>query len=206
MGIYPPPIERLIVQLSRFPGVGPKSATRLALFIARNKGNFPEKLSEALIEVNRSIKFCPECYNFTDKTICDICSDLSRFSNIICVVEGPGDQLAIEESGSYRGRYHILHGNLSPLNGIGPKDLRIGELLSRIKNNNITEIIFATNPTAEGETTASYVAKLVVEANPKIALSRIALGVPVGGDLKFTDRMTLNHAIKCRIPLISECP
>ena len=206
MGIYPPPIERLIVQLSRFPGVGPKSATRLALFIARNKGNFPEKLAEALTEVNLSIKFCPECYNFTDKPVCSICSDLSRISNIICVVEGPGDQLAIEESGSYRGKYHILHGNLSPLDGIEPKDLRIGELLSRIKSNNIKEIIFATNPTAEGETTASYVAKLVTEINRDIILTRIALGVPVGGDLKFTDCMTLNHAIKCRIPLISEYP
>jgi recombination protein RecR len=159
MGIYPPPLEKLIEQFSRLPGIGQKSATP-----------------------------------------CSICSDQNRANGIICIVEGPGDQLAIEESGIFKGRYHVLHGVLSPLDGIGPEDLKIGELLDRLDREQIEELILATNPTTEGEATASYLAKILTDKGLK--LTRIALGVPMGGDLKYMDSMTLRHSLKSRNPVL----
>jgi len=196
MDIYPPPLERLIKQLSRLPGVGQKSATRMALFILNTNKELSESLARSLIEVKEQIKFCSVCFNFTDTDPCSVCSDSNRTGNVICVVEGPGDQLAIEETGVFKGRYHVLHGVLSPLDGIGPEDLKIGELLSRCNNEDIEEVVLAINPSTQGEATSSYLADLLTEKNIKV--TRIALGVPVGGDLKYMDYMTLRHSFNSR--------
>lgn len=199
MGIYPPPLEKLIEQLSRLPGIGQKSATRVALFLLMSQGDLAESLAESLMAVKKDIKLCSICFNLTDEDPCSICQDRNRDNGIICIVEGPGDQMAIEESGIFKGRYHVLHGVLSPLDGIGPEDLKIGHLLSRLEKEEVNEVILATNPTAEGETTASYLAKLLSPKNLKI--TRIALGVPMGGDLKYMDSMTLQHCFKSRNPV-----
>ncbi len=200
MGIYPPPLERLIEQLSRLPGIGQKSATRVALFLLKSHRELAENLAKSLMEVKDKIEFCSTCFNLTDEDPCSICKDQNRANGIICIVEGPGDQLAIEESGIFKGRYHILHGVLSPLDGIGPEDLKIGELFDRIEKEEVKELILATNPTAEGEATASYLAKILTDKGLKI--TRIALGVPMGGDLKYMDSMTLRHALKSRNPVL----
>lgn len=200
MEIYPPSLESLIEQFSRLPGIGQKSATRLALYILKDKSELAENLAKSLIEVKDKIKFCSICFNLTDHDICSICRDINRANGVICIVEGPGDQLAIEESGTFKGRYHILHGVLSPLDGMGPEDLKTGELLSRIEKEEVKEVILATNPTAEGEATASYLAKILNDKGLKI--TRIALGVPMGGDLKYMDSMTLRHSINSRISMI----
>ena len=196
MDIYPPPLERLIKQLSRLPGIGQKSASRMALYILNSKKELSESLVKSLIEVKEQIKFCSVCFNFTDTDPCAVCNDSSRQSNIICVVEGPGDQLAIEETGVFKGRYHVLHGVLSPLDGIGPEDIKIGELLSRCNNEDVEEVVLAINPSTQGEATASYLADLLMKRNIKV--TRIALGVPVGGDLKYMDYMTLKHSFNSR--------
>lgn len=196
MDIYPPPLERLIRQLSRLPGIGQKSATRMALYILNSNRELSESLSRSLIEVKEQIKFCSVCFNFTDTDPCSVCNDITRERNIICVVEGPGDQLAIEETGVFKGKYHVLHGVLSPLDGVGPEDIKIGELISRCSNDDIEEVILAINPSTQGEATASYLADLLLQKNIKV--TRIALGVPVGGDLKYMDYMTLRHSFNSR--------
>jgi len=196
MDIYPPPLERLIKQLSRLPGVGQKSATRMALYILNSNRELSESLAGSLIDVKEQIKFCSVCFNFTDTDPCAVCSDSNRTGNVICVVEGPGDQLAIEETGVFKGRYHVLHGVLSPLDGIGPGDLKIGELLSRCNNEDIEEVVLAINPSTQGEATSSYLADLLTKKNIKV--TRIALGIPVGGDLKYMDYMTLKHSFNSR--------
>ena len=201
MGIYPPSLEKLIGQFSRLPGIGQKSAARVALHILRSNRELAESLARSLIEVKERIKSCSICFNLTDYDPCQICLDENRRDGTICVIEGPGDQLALEESGAFKGRYHVLHGVLSPLDGIGPEDLKIGELLVRLENEGINEVILATNPTTEGEATASFLVKLLVEKNRGLKISRIALGIPMGGNLKHMDRMTLEHALKSRIPI-----
>ncbi|HBF43789.1 MAG TPA: recombination protein RecR [Desulfobacteraceae bacterium] len=203
MGIYPIPLEKLIEQLSRLPGIGQKSATRVALYIMRSNKDFADSLAKSLKDVKEKIKFCSICFNLTDTDPCRICTDENRANGIICVVEGPGDQLALEESGNFKGRYHVLHGVLSPLDGIGPGDLKIGQLLSRLEKEAVSEIILATNPTTEGEATASFLLKLLSERRRDLKITRIALGVPMGGDLKYMDRMTLEHSIKSRMPVSS---
>ena len=201
MGIYPPSLTKLIEHFTRLPGIGQKSATRMALFVLKNNRGLAEGLAGSLIDVKEKIKLCSICYNLTDDDPCPICSNENRADGTICVVEGPGDQLALEESGIFRGRYHVLHGTLSPLDGVGPGDLKIGELLSRLEREGIREVILATNPTTEGETTASFLVKLLSEKNGDLKITRIALGVPMGGDLKYMDRMTLEHALKSRMPI-----
>jgi recombination protein RecR len=201
MGLYPPPLEKLIKNLSRLPGIGQKSATRVAMHILNNKGDLAESLAESLMEVKEKIRLCPVCFNFTESEPCSICGDPNRVNGILCVVEGPADQLAIEESGIFKGRYHVLHGVLSPLDGIGPENLRIGELLARLEKESINEIILATNPTTQGEATASYLGDLL--SDRKIRISRIALGVPMGSDLKYMDPLTLGHSFKGRTPVVS---
>lgn len=201
MEIYPPPLKKLVKQLSGLPGIGQKSATRVALYILKSQRELAESLAKSLIEVKEKIRFCSTCFNLTEDDPCSICRDKNRANGVICIVEGPGDQLAIEESGIFKGRYHVLHGVLSPLDGIGPEDLKIGGLLARLEKEEVKEIILATNPTAEGETTASYLADLL---SPKVStITRIALGVPMGGDLKYMDSMTLQHSLKSRIPVVS---
>jgi recombination protein RecR len=201
MGIYPPSIEELIRQFSRLPGIGQKSATRMALYILRSSRDIAEGLAKSLVEVKEKITFCSICFNLTDHEVCSICRDQNRNGGTICVVEGPGDQLALEESGSFKGRYHVLHGVLSPLDGIGPEDLKIGGLLTRLDREETKEVILATNPTTEGEATASFLVKILSDKNKNLKITRIALGVPMGGDLKYMDRMTLEHALKSRMPM-----
>ncbi|MBW1679869.1 MAG: recombination protein RecR [Deltaproteobacteria bacterium] len=199
MGIYPPPLENLIRQLTRLPGIGQKSAARIALYILGRDRELADELAKSLVEVKDRIRFCSTCYNLTDEDPCGVCADETRANGILCVVEGPGDQLALEESGCFRGRYHVLHGALSPLDGVGPEDLKIPGLLRRLGREKIHEVILASNPTAEGEATASYLARILGDKGVKV--TRIALGVPMGGDLKYMDRMTLEHALNCRIPV-----
>ena len=201
MGIYPPSLEKLIEQFSRLPGIGQKSATRVALHVLRSNRDLAEGLARSLIEVKEKIRFCSICFNLTDTDPCAICSDDHRANGTICVVEGPGDQLALEASGSFMGKYHILNGALSPLDGIGPEDLKIGHLLSRLEPERIEEVILATNPTTAGQATAAFLAKLLSERDPRIKITRIALGIPMGGDLKYMDRMTIEHSLKTRIPV-----
>jgi len=201
MGIYPAPLEKLIRELSKLPGIGQKSATRVALYILKSDKGLAQSLAESLTKVKEEIRFCSRCFNFTDQDTCVICENGNRANGMLCVVEGPGDQLAIEESGVFKGRYHVLHGVLSPLDGVGPEDLKIGALLSRLENEGICEVILATNPTAEGEATASFLSKMLTDKSVKI--TRIALGVPMGGDLKYMDSMTLRHALKSRTLLLS---
>lgn len=193
---YALPIKRLIKELARFPGIGEKTASRLATFILRASGDDARRLAESILEVKRSIRLCPLCFNFTEKDLCDICADPDRDGETICIVEEPDALIAIEESGEYRGSYHVLHGVLAPLDGIGPEHLKIRELLQRIANNGVKEIIVATNPNVQGESTALLINGLVREKG--VQVSRIALGVPVGGDLKYADRMTLAKSIQYR--------
>lgn len=201
MGIYPPSLENLIDQLSRLPGIGQKSATRVALHILRSKRDLAEDLARSLIEVKEKIRFCSVCFNLTDDDPCPICRNDNRANGSLCVVEGPGDQLALEHSGSFKGRYHVLNGVLSPLDGIGPKELKIHKLLDRLHGESIQEVILATNPTTSGEATATYLTKALLSHNPLIKVTRIALGIPMGGDLKYMDRMTLERALMSRTPV-----
>jgi len=201
MGIYPEPLVKLIDQFTKLPGIGQKSATRMALFVLRSNRGLAEDLARSLVEVKEKIHFCSVCFNLTDEDPCALCRNDQRANGTICVVETPGDQMALEESGVYTGRYHILHGVLSPLDGIGPEDLKIHRLLSRLAREKIEEVILATNPTTGGETTASFISGLLSEKYPEVRISRIALGVPMGGDLKFMDSMTLQHALKSRVQI-----
>ena len=200
MGIYPPPLERLITQLVRLPGIGQKSATRLALHILRNERSLADAIARCLVEVKDQIRICSVCCNLTDTDPCAICRNEARADGSLCVVEGPGDLLAIEESGVFKGKYHVLHGVLAPLDGICPEDIKIPELLERLDREVFHEVILATNPTAEGEATAAFLAKRLTQKAPDLKVMRIALGVPLGGDLKYMDRMTIDHAMKRRIP------
>jgi recombination protein RecR len=197
MKIYPKPLEDLIAQLSKLPGIGQKSATRVALYILRSRKEFADELATSLMEVKDKIRLCPVCFNFTDNDPCNICSDSNRANGVLCVVEGPGDQIAIEETGIFNGRYHVLHGVLSPLDGVGPEDLKIGEFMTRIEREGVREVILATNPTVQGEATAHFLADLLSDKGVRV--TRIAMGVPMGGDLKYMDSMTLRHSFKSRI-------
>lgn len=203
MSIYPPTLERLIEQFSRLPGIGQKSAARMSLYVLKSDREFAEALAQSLIDVKQKIRLCSVCFNLTDEDPCPICRDENRADGSVCVVESPGDQLAIEESGIFKGRYHVLHGSLSPLDGVGPEDLKIGQLVSRLEAEEIREIILATNPTTQGEATASYLSKLLTEKDHRLNITRIALGVPMGGDLKYMDRMTVERALRSRQPFES---
>jgi recombination protein RecR len=201
MGIYPEPLERLIAQFTKLPGIGQKSAARVALHILKSPRDLADGLAKSLIEVKEQISFCSTCFNFSDSDPCRICSDPNRANGVICVVEGPGDQLAIEEAGVFKGRYHVLQGVLSPLDGVGPEDLKIGVLLERLDKEEIKEIILATNPTTEGEATASFLLDAISKKG--IRITRIAVGIPMGSHLSYMDSMTLSHALKSRIPVQS---
>jgi len=198
MGIYPPSLGRLIELFSKFPGIGKKSAERLALYVLRSPKDLAEGLAQSLLDVKEKIKFCSVCFNLTDTDPCTICTDQRRANGILCVIEGPGDQLAIEKSGAFKGKYHILQGVLCPLDGIGVEDLRISELMSRLKKEDIREVILALNPTVEGEATASYLTDFL--KGKDLSITRIALGIPLGGDLKYIDSMTLKRSLDNRSP------
>jgi len=193
---YALPIRRLIEELGKLPGIGEKTATRLATFILRASEEDARRLAQSILEVKQKIHFCSACFNLAEGELCQICADPSRDKGLICVVEEPDTVIAIEESGSFKGTYHVLHGALSPLDGIGPDHLRIQELLKRIRENGPEEIIVATNPSVQGEATALLINKIVKPFG--IRVTRIALGVPVGGDLKYMDRMTLSKSMEYR--------
>jgi recombination protein RecR len=196
MNAYPTVLKDLIRKLSRLPGLGEKSATRIAMFLLQSPGQEAEALVELIRQMRREVHTCPKCFHFTDGELCSICSDPARDIGILCVVESTADLLAIENSGAFKGRYHVLQGVLSPLEAVGPGDIRIRELLDRIATEKIKEVILATNPSNEGEATAHYLLGLLKETG--IHVSRIAYGIPMGGDLKYTDRITLERAMKGR--------
>lgn len=192
------PILRLIKELTKLPGVGEKTASRLAMYIIRSSPEDVENLARALREVKEKIRLCSRCFNLTEQDPCAICGDLRRDNKIICVVSSPEDLMALEKSRSFHGLYHVLHGVLSPLDGIGPQDLKIQELLARLHQEKIDEVILATNPSAEGEATAQYLAQLIKPLSIKI--TRIARGVPMGGDLQYIDEVTLGKSLENRLP------
>jgi recombination protein RecR len=196
MSDYAEPIECLIDEFRKLPGIGPKSAQRLAYSILRRSKEDAERLRQAILEVKEKIRSCSRCNNFSDRDPCFYCDNPSRSAETICVVEEPHDILAIEKTREYHGQYHVLHGVLSPINGVGPEDLKLKNLLERLREGKVREIIVATNPNVEGEATAIYLAKLLKPVGIKI--SRIALGVPVGSDLEFADEVTMSKALEYR--------
>ena len=190
------PLAKLIEQLRGLPGVGPKSAARLAYHILAMEKNQADGLARAILEAREKIGYCSVCYNLTDTDPCHICEASDRDGHIVCVVEEPRDVAAIERSRDFRGLYHVLHGALSPLDGVGPEDLRIKELLLRLQNGHVQEVVMATDPDVEGEATAMYVARLLKPLGIKV--TRLAHGLPVGGDLEYADEVTLAKAVENR--------
>jgi recombination protein RecR len=196
MALYPSSLLRLIKQLAKLPGIGEKTAERLALHILRASREEVRALSESLLEVKEKIRFCSTCFGLSESDPCRICVDDGRDKGVVCVVEQPSDLLALEKSGAFKGVYHVLQGVLSPMNGVGPDDLKIKALFERIKAGGIREVTLATNTNVEGEATASYLAQCLKDFPVKV--SRIATGVPVGGDLKYLDDVTLRRAMERR--------
>ena len=196
MKAYAQPIKRLIAELAKLPGIGEKTAARLANYILRATADDVKKLAESIIEVKKRIRLCRICLNPTEEEICYICHDPARDKSVICVVEEPDALVAIEESGGFQGTYHVLHGALAPLDGIGPENLRLGELLQRINKGKVKELIIATNPNVHGEATALLIARMFKDNN--IKFTRIAMGVPMGGDLKYIDKMTISKSLEFR--------
>lgn len=196
MAFYAPPIARLLEELERLPGIGPKSAQRLAYHILRGDDEAARRLSEAIVEVKRSIHFCERCFNFAEAELCDICADPGRDATMLCVVEEPRDVVAVERTGEFHGTYHVLQGAISPIDGIGPEQLRVRELIDRAGRGTIVEAIIATDPDIEGETTALYLSRLLKPLGVRV--TRIASGLPVGGDLEYADEVTLGRALEAR--------
>ncbi|MFH0925973.1 MAG: recombination mediator RecR [bacterium] len=196
MVIYAESIEKLIEELKKLPGIGTKVAQRLAFHIHKSSRQEAVKLANAIVEVKNKIRYCSRCFNITEKELCVICSNRQRDHSIICVVEDPYDLQVIEKTGEFKGGYHILMGNLSPLDNVKPEDLKIRELMLRIKTEGIREVIVATNPTVVGDGTAMYIARELRPLGVKV--TRIARGLPVGGDLEYTDMATLSRALEGR--------
>ncbi|MGM0442377.1 MAG: recombination mediator RecR [Elusimicrobiota bacterium] len=194
---YPQPVEKLVNNLSRLPGIGPKTAQRLAFYILKTPLEEAKELSEAIRRSRENISPCKKCGNYTDKDICNICSNPDRNSSVICVVENPQDVVAMESSGEYKGLYHVIMGSLSPLDGVEPEDLKISQLIDRItKNEDIEEIILATDPDVEGEATAEYIKEELKSYDVKV--THLALGIPMGGNLEYADGVTLSKALEGR--------
>ena len=197
MNYYPLSLRNLIKNISKLPGIGEKTAERLAMHILNAPKKEAEELSRSILEIKEKIRFCSMCFALSDSDICLICSDRSRKTDLLCVVEQPADMVAIEKSGSFNGLYHILGGVLSPMDGICPDKIRIKELMLKISQNKIKEVVLATGTNVEGEATASYIAKLLEKYPVKV--TRIASGVPMGGDLKYVDSVTLRRAMDTRL-------
>lgn len=196
MQVIPPALERLIESLGRLPGIGKKTATRLALTILRRPSAQAIELAAALSELHSAIRLCSCCFTFSETDPCAVCSDPKRSSELVCVVEQPGDLLAIEKTGTFRGHYHILHGVLSPIDGIGPEEIKVRELLARVGSGNVKEVLIATSSTVPGEATASYLIDRLQGFSMK--LTRLACGIPMGMDIKYADKHTLARAIEQR--------
>jgi recombination protein RecR len=194
--VFEGPIQDLIDELSRLPGIGPKSAQRLAFYMIKAPPQDAHRLAEAIVAAKDKVRFCRECFGVSEGDLCRICRDPGRDQSVICVVEESKDQAAIEKAGVIKGRYHILGGAISPLEGIGPDDLRVQELLDRVGRDHVQEVILATNPNLEGNATAMYVAALVKPLGVKV--TRLASGLPVGGDLEYADEVTLGQALEGR--------
>ncbi len=192
----PDPLNRLVASLAKLPGIGEKTAQRLAFHILRAPPEFARELSSAIQEVKDKVHLCAHCFSLTEQELCGFCRDDRRDERVVCVVENVADQMAIERTREFKGRYHVLHGVLSPLEGVGPDQLRIKELLVRLNEGKIEEIIVATNPDVEGEVTALYLTKLIKPLG--IRVTRIAQGVPMGGDLEYADQATLARALSAR--------
>ena len=198
MPILPEPVQNLINAFERLPGIGPKSASRLAFFLLRSQDDLAERLAESLTAIKTSTAFCQVCFNITlsSRTVCEVCSDPQRDSSSICVVEEPLDVLVLERTGGFQGLYHVLHGVLSPIEGIGPSDIKIAPLLERVKNGNVREVIVATNPSMEGDATALYLRQQLIPLG--VRMTRLARGLPVGSDLEYADQNTLLRALAGR--------
>jgi recombination protein RecR len=198
--VYPQPLRLLIDELGKLPGVGPKSAQRLAFYLLRRPDEDARRLADALVQMREETSLCETCCNVADRSgRCDICGDDRRDVTTICVVEDPRDVVAVERSGVFRGTYHVLHGALSPLEGVGPEQLRVAELLTRVDAGGVVEVILCTNPNVEGDATAMYLSKVLAPRG--VAVTRPASGLPVGGDLEFADDATLGRAIDGRRPV-----
>ena len=196
MSYYSPTIEKLIESFEKLPSIGHKTATRLAFHMLNLNIEDTQEFINSIIEAKKNLKYCSKCFNITDTDPCPICSSPKRDNSVICVVEDVRDVMAMERTHEFKGVYHVLHGTISPMNGIGPEDIKIKELLNRIANNDIKEIIIATNPRVEGEATAIYLSKIIKPLGIKV--TRIAHGIPVGGDLEYTDEVTLSKALEGR--------
>jgi len=194
--VFEGPIQDLIDELSRLPGIGPKSAQRLAFYMVKASAEDARRLAEAILAAKDRVRFCKECFAFSEGELCRICRDPGRDASVICVVEESKDQAAVEKAGVIKGRYHVLGGAISPLDGIGPDDLRVHELVDRVQRNGVQEVILATNPNLEGNATAMYVAALLKPSG--ITVTRLASGLPVGGDLEYADEVTLGQALEGR--------
>ena len=196
MGYYPASIQNLIKNIARLPGIGEKTAERLTMHILRAPRHEAEQLAQSIVNVRDKVRFCTRCFALSDGDLCNLCSDPARDPSFLCVVEQPADMVAIEKSGAFHGMYHILSGALSPMNGIGPENIRIRELMTRVQKDQVKEVVLATSTNVEGEATASYIAQLLVKY--QLEVSRIASGVPMGGDLKYVDQVTLKKAMDTR--------
>ena len=196
MSYYPLSIMNLIKNISRLPGIGEKTAERLTMYIIRAPVEEIEQLSLSILETRKKIRLCSICFGLSDTDICNICSDKARNNSLLCVVEQPADVVAIEKSGAFKGLYHILQGVMSPMDGIGPDDIKLKELLARIKTNDVEEVVLATGTSIEGEATASYIVQRL--ENYQVKTTRIASGIPIGGDLKYIDQVTIKRAMDTR--------
>ena len=191
-----PAIQTLLDELERLPGIGPKSAQRIAYWMLNTDAEITTRLADAIVEVKRTVHFCSECFNYAQDDLCEICASSKRDASVICVVSEPRDIPPLERTGVYFGKYHVLGGALSPMEGIGPDQLHVQELLARLSDPNIKEVVLATNPNVEGETIASYLARLIKPLGIKV--TRLASGLPVGGDLEYSDEVTLGRALELR--------
>ena len=196
MALHAKPIDRLIEALTNLPGIGKKTASRLAFHILRTSLPEAQELARAILDVKEKIHLCSLCFNLTDEDPCRICRDEHRNKEILCVVENPNDLIAIENTGEFNGRYHVLHGTLSPLDGVGPEEIKVKELMERIRREEVTELILATNPTVEGGATSLYLTDLIKPLGVKV--TRIAYGIPMGGEIEYADGMTLSKALEGR--------
>ncbi|OFZ54313.1 MAG: recombination protein RecR [Bdellovibrionales bacterium RIFOXYC1_FULL_54_43] len=195
------PVSKLIFELAKLPGIGEKTATRLAYFILKQDESYSKALSEAVVKAKTSIRLCAECFTFTELPVCRVCTDPTRNRAIICIVERPSDVFSIEQTGAFRGVYHVLHGALSPLDGIGPEELKVRELLARLNQDQspVQELILGTNPSVEGEATALYLSRLIKPIGLRV--TQLAHGLPVGGMLEYTDRQTIGKALENRMEM-----